>query len=74
MRKSLTTIRKQMDSIDVANTRAIIGMFQRIAKENPDAVKASFNAYMRKSSNASQDAQVEFYLMQSEYLIELFDI
>lgn len=72
--KTLTALRKEIDLTDAANTRAIMALFAKIAENNPEAVKAVFNNYLKSRSDDRQSAQVEFYLDQAKYLMELFDL
>jgi hypothetical protein len=74
MAKTLTTLRKEIDLTDAANIRAMMHMFAEIAKNNPDAVKATFNKYMKSKSNETQNLQVQFYADRAEQFKEMFDL
>lgn len=74
--RGMGQIRKELQPGDCTNARAVLLMFGRIAKQNPDAVKAAFGPYVAKRAvddPASADRMVEFYADIAEYLAEMFD-
>lgn len=72
--KTLTQLRKEINLTEAANIRQIMSMFAHIAKNHPEAVKESFGAYLKSRSEASQNAQVEWYGDQAEYFKTLFNL
>ena len=72
--KTLTQLRKEIDLSDASNIKQIMSMFAKIAETHPEIVMEAFGAYLKRSNQATQLAQVEWYKDQAEYFKTLFNL
>ncbi len=71
MSKTLTALRKDLDLSTASDVKNLAKLFGRIAKSNPDAIKAVLSPYLRADK---VDGLIELYADQAEYIVNLFNL